>query len=55
MYYNKNISCNGYCQFIEKSKLFYINENINKPLIENNKCIFGVYLRIYEYDKGFLY
>jgi len=51
MYYNKNISCNGYCQFIEKSKLFYINENINKPLIENNKCIFGVYLRIYEYDK----
>jgi len=36
---------------IKKSELFNKVKNSNSSLITNNKCVFGVYFRIYKYDK----
>jgi len=38
----------GFQNFIEKTKLFSKNKKINKEIIENNKCVVGVYFEIYE-------
>jgi len=52
LYYNKKNNITGYSQFIKKSSLFYKNENLNKSLVENGKCIIGVYLRTSNYIRG---
>jgi hypothetical protein len=49
LYYNKKNNITGYSQFIKKSSLFSKNENLNKSLVENGKCIIGVYLRTSNY------
>jgi len=32
--------------------LFTKNKKVNKEIIENNKCVVGVYFEIYEERKG---
>jgi len=44
---NNDNSC-GFPQFIEKAKL----QSKSSPYLYNNKCIFGVFIRTYKYDKG---
>ncbi|ORX62479.1 HECT-domain-containing protein [Anaeromyces robustus] len=51
LYYNQKNNSHGYHQFIKKSELFSKNENSNKSLVENNKCVIGVYFRESNYMK----
>eukprot|EP00833_Pecoramyces_ruminatium_P004380 jgi/Orpsp1_1/1178412/evm.model.c7180000065174.2 len=37
-------------EFIKRDDLFRKIDNLNKPLLENNKVVFGVYIQIYEID-----
>lgn len=39
---------------MKKSKLFKIRKESNKPLIENDKVVIGVYAKVYKYNKGIL-
>ncbi|ORY63607.1 hypothetical protein LY90DRAFT_505263 [Neocallimastix californiae] len=49
LYYNKKNNSSGYNQFIKKSVLFSKNGVLNRSLVENNKCVIGVYLRTAKY------
>lgn len=40
-------------KYIKKENLFVKEGSINKSLIENKKIVIGIYIREYEYDKGF--
>jgi hypothetical protein len=53
LYYNRKNNSSGYNQFITKSELFSRNEVLNRSLVENNKCVIGVYLRTakFKYDQ----
>jgi len=46
-----NSSC-GNEQYIEKSKLISNINNSNKSLLENDRYILGVFIRIYKYKQG---
>jgi len=45
-YYDKNNTSSGY-NLIETSQLFNKNKFTHRPIIENDKCVVGVYLQIY--------
>ena len=51
-YYNRNSTSWGFNQFIKKSDLFETKNDVNKPIIENNKCVIGTYFKIYKYKQG---
>lgn len=50
-YFNRNSTSWGFNQFIKKSDLFETKNDVNKPIIENNKCIIGTYFKIYNYKQ----
>jgi len=50
-YYNRNSTSWGFNQFIKKSDLFETKNDVNKPIIENNKCVIGTYFKIYKYKQ----
>ncbi|ORX75577.1 ankyrin, partial [Anaeromyces robustus] len=50
-YFDQDNSKCEWKQFIKKSDLFKLNEISNKPIIENNIAIIGVYIRTYKYIK----
>lgn len=37
-------------KFIKKDDLYIKDEKSNRSLVENNKVVYGVYIRIYEND-----
>ncbi|ORX47578.1 cysteine proteinase [Piromyces finnis] len=45
----------GFNRFIEKTLLYNENNNNTKPLIENNKTVVSVYVRIYKDELGILW
>jgi len=47
-YYNKDTCVMGFSKYIKKEDLFNKNEDCNCSLIENNKVVFDVYIRIYK-------
>ncbi|KAG4092163.1 hypothetical protein H8356DRAFT_1278550 [Neocallimastix lanati (nom. inval.)] len=49
-YFNNIKPVNGISQFINTSDLTIKNEEFNKPLVQNNKTIIGVYIRVYKYN-----
>jgi len=51
-YYNKNFNTSGFNKFIKISELYKDNENLNCSIINDNRCIVGVYLRNYEHKEG---
>ncbi|KAL6625213.1 TRAF-like protein [Neocallimastix sp. 'constans'] len=50
-YFNHNENSLNHTKFINKSILFTKNEKFSKPLVENNKTIIGVYIRVYKYTR----
>ncbi|OUM59886.1 hypothetical protein PIROE2DRAFT_14471 [Piromyces sp. E2] len=50
-YYNKYNNSHGWKNFIKNKDLFIFNKDSSKPLVENNKTVIGVYIRIYKYDE----
>ncbi|ORX77620.1 hypothetical protein BCR32DRAFT_295511 [Anaeromyces robustus] len=46
-YFSKGINSLGFRHFIKRTDLYAINEQTNKPLVENKKVIVSVYLKIY--------
>lgn len=51
-FYNKYNNSFGLQNFIKNEDLFINNKASNKSLIENNKTVISVYIRIYKYEKG---
>lgn len=51
-YLSKSIPSSGHPNLINKSQLYIKNEYLNKSLIENNRCVLGVYFQIYKNEKG---
>ncbi|OUM70453.1 hypothetical protein PIROE2DRAFT_68396 [Piromyces sp. E2] len=45
----------GFNRFIEKTQLYNENKNYIKPLIEDNKTVVSVYVRIYKDELGILW
>ncbi|ORX48997.1 hypothetical protein BCR36DRAFT_398031 [Piromyces finnis] len=54
-YLSKSIPSCGHPNLIKKTELFTKTQYSNKPLIENNKCIVGVYFQIYKKEQGLFY
>jgi len=50
--FNKNNVDWGFSKLIKKKDLFIKGKFSNKPVIENDKCIVGVYFHIYGKGKG---
>jgi len=48
IYINKDNTNWGFNNLINKSNL----NKSNKSLLENNKCIIGIYLKVYKYKNG---
>ncbi|ORX85182.1 hypothetical protein BCR32DRAFT_276478 [Anaeromyces robustus] len=53
-YMSKTIIYSGLQRFMNKSNLNIISEYSSKSIIENNKCVFGVYFQIYKNGKDLL-
>jgi len=51
-YLSKSIPSCGHPNLIKNSELFTKNPYTNKSIIENNKCIVGVYFEVYQREKG---
>jgi len=51
-YFNRKNSSSGSEKFIRKYELFTKNENSKKSIIENDRCIVGVFVIIYKLEKG---
>lgn len=51
-YFSKEKNICGLDHFIKKEDLFIKNERINKSLIENNRTVITVYIRLFEYRLG---
>ncbi|OUM60848.1 hypothetical protein PIROE2DRAFT_13290, partial [Piromyces sp. E2] len=49
-YFSKEKNICGSDHFIKKKDLFTKNERINKSLIENNRTVITVYIRLFEYE-----
>ena len=45
----------GFNRFIEKTHLYNENNNYIRPLIENDKTVLSVYVRIYKDELGILW
>jgi len=45
---NKDKDKCGNDQLIEKKYLYCKNEIYNKSLVEDNKCILGIYIRVFK-------
>lgn len=54
-YFNKTTSSWGWQKFINKNDLFTKNIITNRPLVEYNRVVIGVYIRTYEYRRGLFY
>jgi len=50
-YLGKSVYTSGHPNLISKSQL-YSNIGNNKCILENNKCVFGVYFQVYKTEKG---
>ncbi|OUM56210.1 hypothetical protein PIROE2DRAFT_19281 [Piromyces sp. E2] len=49
--FNKNNDEHHFPKFIKKKELFMKNKKTNKSLVENNKVVISVYLRVYKKGK----
>jgi len=47
----KSFELYGSERMFNKNELFTINKQSNVPIIENNKCVIGAYIQIYEDEK----
>jgi len=50
-YYNKYNDTSNH-NILKHSDLYIERGKNNKLVIENDKCIFGMYIRIYKYNEG---
>jgi len=51
-FYSYDYNTFGLTQFIKKTELNNKNSYTNKALLENNKCVFGVYFHKYNFNFG---
>jgi len=49
---SKSIPSSGHPNLIKKDELFTNNPYTNRSIIENNKCVVGVYFQVYKKEKG---
>jgi len=52
VYYNNDFYGWGHSLLVRKEKLNVKQKDTGKSFVENNKCVIGIYCRIYNYHKG---
>ena len=50
-YYSKNHKSSDH-NLLQHTDLYIERGQNNKTIIENNKCVVGIYIRVYQYKEG---